>query len=243
MRLQRLSLVLLLATTLLGGSLVHAPGAHAVGAWTPTSPLSTFGILYTATLLPSGRVLVTGIVPGSTAGPTRGMTQVYDPANDRWADRAALPYPQGNGAPTLLPDGRVLFTGGTNYCCPREAYPLGTAQVYDPVADTWTPVASLGVARQGHTATTLPDGTVLVVGGERALNRYYTAPIDSVERYDARSGRWSPAARLPTTRSAHTATLLRDGRNGWWAVSWQGTSARTERRSARPHRSAPCNSD
>ena len=44
---------------------------------------------------------------------------------------------------------------------------LASAEIYDPVAGTWSPTASMTTARQSHTATTLPNGTVLVVGGEK----------------------------------------------------------------------------
>jgi hypothetical protein len=39
-----------------------------------------------------------------------------------------------------------------------------TAELYDPEADTWTPMASMSHARIGYTATLLPDGRVLVSG-------------------------------------------------------------------------------
>ena len=42
---------------------------------------------------------------------------------------------------------------------------LVQAEIYDPLADTWTTVANLKSARYNHTATLLPDGRVLVSGG------------------------------------------------------------------------------
>src|SRR5688572_11940201 len=73
-------------------------------------------------------------------------------------------------------------------------------------ADTWSPAASMDNARDQHTATFVPGGTVLVTGGIGSSN----SPIASAERYDSATGRWSPAGSMGDTRREHTATLLAD---------------------------------
>jgi hypothetical protein len=50
--------------------------------------------------------------------------------------------------------------------------------MYDPIANSWTVVASLKTARAYHTATLLPGGQVLVTGG------FYSVPLSSAEVYD-----------------------------------------------------------
>ena len=83
----------------------------------------------------------------------------------------------------------------------------------------WTPAASLAANHSGQTATLLPDGQVLVAGG------------DTAERYDPIADRWLPAGTLTTHRNAHTATLLPDGQVllvGGFALPFDGTAA-TER--------------
>jgi hypothetical protein len=63
-------------------------------------------------------------------------------------------------------------------------------------------------ARHGHTATLLPDGRVLVVGGASSSQ----ALAGDVEVYDPATGRFGVVADLTIPRGNHTATLLADGR-------------------------------
>jgi len=45
---------------------------------------------------------------------------------------------------------------------------LSGVEVYNPIRGRWTTTDNLNSARIGHTATLLPDGTVLVAGGDNA---------------------------------------------------------------------------
>jgi hypothetical protein len=73
------------------------------------------------------------------------------------------------------------------------------------------------VKRAFHSATTLRDGRILVVGGGTSTSacagdclRY--AATDSASLYDPRTGTFSRTGRLAVPRMFHTATLLDDGR-------------------------------
>ena len=67
--------------------------------------------------------------------------------------------------------------------------------------------SSMAAPRAGHTATTLPDGQVLMAGGMERNGVF----LASCELYEPASGRFSPAAGMLTRRVSHTATLLANG--------------------------------
>lgn len=69
---------------------------------------------------------------------------------------------------------------------PTEGH-LASAELYDPATGTWSVTGSLNQYRDNHTATLLPDGTVLVAGGDAGS----LLGLTSAELYD------SPVA-LPT---------------------------------------------
>ena len=106
--------------------------------------------------------------------------------------------------------------GGTTVFLPSAG--LAIAQAAGP---SWTVTGSLGTARYGHTATLLPNGKVLVVGG---WGFGYLDFKGSAELYDPTTGIWSHTGSLNTPRYAHTATLL-PNRNVLVAGGWGGTSS------------------
>ncbi|CAF5105236.1 unnamed protein product, partial [Rotaria sp. Silwood1] len=81
-----------------------------------------------------------------------------------------------------LPSGTVLVTGGAWH---KLLDFLNSCEVYDPLTNNWTEVASMTQGRAGHTATLLSSGKVLVTGGE--LGEPFA------ELYDPVSDKWTPA--------------------------------------------------
>ena len=75
------------------------------------------------------------------------------------------------------------------------------------MSGTWSATGSLGTARLSHTATLLPNGQVLVVGGG-----YGSTVLASAELYDPASGTWMTTGSLVTRRTEHLATLLLNGK-------------------------------
>src|SRR6266487_1919339 len=72
---------------------------------------------------------------------------------------------------TLLPDGKVLVTGGsrgTESANNAPTDPAYASELWDPATGTWTTMASLTRARAYHsTAVLLPDGRILSADGEQ----------------------------------------------------------------------------
>jgi N-acetylneuraminic acid mutarotase len=108
----------------------------------------------------------------------------------------------------------VLVVGGAGE---NNGKPTGSAELFDPSSGSWTATGDM-VAIRGvsGTATLLPDGKVLVVGGYTGDN----GPLASTELYDPGSGTWTAAGNMDEARAGHTATLLPDGRvlmagGGW----------------------------
>ena len=172
----------------------------ATGRWTPTGPLNTARTQHTATLLPSGQVLVAGGFNHPNDSPTdlsqRRAVRPRDRAVD--ADRGARhrPLKPHRDAPALGPGAGRGRTADS-----------ASAELYDPASGQWTPTGALDTARDSHTATLLPSGQVLVAGG--SVRRRSSA---SAELYDPATGRWTPApGRSARPAIDHTATLLPSG--------------------------------
>jgi hypothetical protein len=74
----------------------------------------------------------------------------------------------------------------------------------------WAITDNLNVAREGHTATLLPNGTVLVHGGLDRNRR--PEALRSSELFHPTTETWTPTGSAFYERSGHTATLLPNGR-------------------------------
>lgn len=72
---------------------------------------------------------------------------------------------------TLLPNGKVLIAGGLTRTA-TDVQELATAELYDPVRETFTVTGSMSTARSGHSATLLRSGNVLIVGNDQNPDLY-----------------------------------------------------------------------
>jgi hypothetical protein len=86
---------------------------------------------------------------------------------------------------------------------------IGRVSVYHPAIGIWDSTTNLNTPRDGHTATLLKDGKVLVVGGSAT---FIDISLNGAELYDPENERWSVTGSLKTPRFGHTATLLKNGK-------------------------------
>jgi hypothetical protein len=136
--------------------------------------------------------------------------QLYDPSSGTFSPTARTTRIYQDGfASAALTDGTVLFSGGYAEVT-SDSYSSG-AELYDPSPGSFRPIGDMTTARAYHTATLLPDGTVLIAGGE---GKPYLNPTASTtaEIYDPATGAFSRTGDMTGAHVGHTATLLLDGR-------------------------------
>ena len=200
------------ATPLPNGNLLVAGGSHrsasteaevydpATRTWTPTSTMVIHRESHTATLLPNGKVLVTGGKDAQENASRR--CELFDPETQSWTETGPMATPRFNHTATRLDDGRILIAGGYRSAQTSPPEPLSSTEFYDPASGAWKTGPSMIEPHALHTATALPDNTILIAGG---------VPYASSERYDPMENAWLPAAPLHDRRYGHTATILAEG--------------------------------
>ncbi len=109
-------------------------------------------------------------------------------------DDAGLPIDLFCPGHSFLPDGRLMVAGGTEQYDPFQG--LAAALTFDPIAETWTRVASMNSGRWYPTVLTLGDGRILAVSGRDENGQIDTYP----EIYSESTG-WNfftqPTSRIP----------------------------------------------
>jgi hypothetical protein len=176
--------------------------------WAPTVSLIYGHRAPTATLLMNGQVLVVGQSSSTVGRAVDTVCELYDPATEVWTLTDSLAYFRVGHTATRLDDGTVLVTGGLYQGLDFKNVSLNIAEIYDPTSGRWSVVGNLNVARHKHTATLLPNGKILVVGGLH-VNQFGLFVLKSAELYDPATQAWMLADDLSVARYVHTETLLR----------------------------------
>ena len=155
------------------------------GTWTATGSMAETHYVGTATLLPGGTVLVAGGYTSDSSGNVAivlASAELYDPGSGTWTATGNMNGGRAENTATLLPGGTVLVAGGNSGSSGSAT--LASAELYDTGNATWTAIGNMDGGRIGHTATLLPDGTVLVAGGVSSSG----SALAFAELYDAGSG-------------------------------------------------------
>jgi len=169
------------------------------GTFVPTGSMTSPRQLAFGVLLHDGRVLIAGGWNDGTGLLT--TAELYDPATGTFSPTGSMSTTHPRTG-VLLSDGRVLFAGGGDH----TGF-LASAELYDPATGKFIPTGSMSVARWGQTATLLPDGRVLIVGGETQDS----TALASAELYDPATGKFSPTGSMAVARTEQSAALLPNG--------------------------------
>ncbi|WP_244172227.1 Kelch repeat-containing protein [Myxococcus virescens] len=176
-------------TLLEGGVVVAIGGFNAAGAettaevyasnqpeagWIPLLAQMEHGRHgHASTLLPSGRILVTGSLEGSP-GRVLKAAEIFHWSSTSWTYEAEMLEARFFHTATALPSGEVLIAGG--YSSPH-AMPRASAEIFRRDG-SWEFIAPMSSARVNHTATWLESGSVLIIGGSDGA-----AVLNTAERY------------------------------------------------------------
>lgn len=149
-----------------------APGTD---PWSSAASMTEARYSPTATLLPSGKVLVTG---GGYGGESElASAELYDPGTNCWSSAGSIAERRGTHTATLVTMAddkvKVLVAGGINTVKKGRNHKINylvSAELYDPDAapatDPSSSTGSMATVRFLPTATPLSDGRVLVAGGQ-----------------------------------------------------------------------------
>jgi hypothetical protein len=167
---------------MLSGDLVFAGGIESRAGGAPSTTASAhttyysyyhnvgggFGDLsvpraFAAAVVLNGRMIVAGGTDGSNT--VHSSADRLEPNTQNWGPGGSMSTPRFRFTMSGLPGDTAIAVGGRNATSCSCTTFLSTVDRFDLYTNTWSPAKPLLTARDSHTATTLPDGRILVVGG------------------------------------------------------------------------------
>jgi galactose oxidase-like protein/carboxypeptidase family protein/Kelch motif protein len=148
------------------------------GSWTPgpTGLWATSGYSESQAMYRPGKILRAG---GGDPAIARAAVIDMNAATPAWREIDPMAYARRRMNMIILPDGKVLAIGGTASADNESTAVLAT-EIWDPDTEKWTTGSSMAEARMYHSsAVLLPDGRVVVGGGEaagRLRSQIYSPP-------------------------------------------------------------------
>ncbi|MGH8771005.1 MAG: galactose oxidase-like domain-containing protein, partial [Pyrinomonadaceae bacterium] len=153
---------------------VFNPGPDAVTRYLDTSGTGAWSVVAnrpdgyrgygSAVMYAPGKIIAMG-----GGDPPKNSAEVIDlnQANPSWRAVDSMTFARRQINALLLPDGKVLVTGGTSGTgFNNKDFPVFEAELWDPATETWSVMDSAAIPRLYHSATVLlPDGRVLSTGG------------------------------------------------------------------------------
>ena len=177
------------------------------GTFTATGNMTVPRESHTATLLSSGKILITGGSDGILGyTPTTTLyasSETFDPSTGQFTAAGMMTTQRLWQTASLLVSGKVLVAGGDS-----AGQTEATANLFDPTSGSFAATGNMTEPRFYHAASTLSDGTVLISGGlQDGGNAKATAEI-----YDPTAGTFAVTGSMNAARLWHTSTVLQNGK-------------------------------
>jgi len=120
----------------------------------------------------------------------------------------SLPLAKAGATANSLGNGTRVFVAGGGTGSLLSPLSVATTEIFDANTKDFVAGPTLSVARALHTATTLADGRVLIVGGLDGSG----FAVATTEVYDPATNSLAPTGSMSIARAGHVATLLPNGR-------------------------------
>lgn len=143
-----------------------------------TGSLNVPRVFHETQVLHNGKVLVFGGDDFRILNVTvHASAQLYDVNTGTWTNTGSMKKPRTQFASAILPNGNIMAIGGGQAASvdPKTA----SCEIYDVKTGTWSYTDSMHTGRIMHSAITLKNGKILVVGGDT-----------SCELYDPSTNKW-----------------------------------------------------
>jgi len=183
---------------------LYDPATH---SWSATGKMTSNRGGHSGVLLPNGQVLMAGGTNGNIGANGYDLAilksaELYNPATGKFSATGKMATARMYESATLLPNGKVLVSGGLNVYKPRLRYATATAtaELFDPTNGTWSSAGRMNAMRSYHSSTILQNGKVLVVGAGTA------------DLYDPATNTWTATAPPASKYTGNPAVMLQNGK-------------------------------
>ena len=186
--------------TLLGFSGIGA-AQEGEGTWTQgLAPMPTARRFFSASVV-NGKIYAIGGWDGEPIS----TVEVYDPATDRWMQKANMLTPRW-GPSTSVVNGKIYAIGGDENPSGNGNSPSPMVEEYDPLTDTWTAKTDMPTPRW-LLSTSVVEGKIYAIGGSiRGGNPNLT--VSTVEEYNPLTDTWTLKTPMPTRRNSFSTSVV-----------------------------------
>lgn len=158
----------------------------ALNTWSSGGSMTGPRRAHVQVLLTNGNVLVAGGFLGGAMSTTVNTAQLYNPTTNTWSNVPNMSAGRAFATGVRLANGRVAVISGLGGM--QGAYNVNNnAEIYDPVANTWSVTSLMTAGRYYATSVALTNGNFVVAGGYLASG----AATNTTEIYNATNNTWA----------------------------------------------------